>query len=92
MYLNYLEQAKSHFTLLITCISSEEIVENKFDLLRELLKNCFHFGFMKLSSKKSTLEEIDSLRKEISLVTLTIIQSKFQTIFKSLFRCNLINY
>ena len=89
MYLNSFDQAKIQITLLINCISREEIVENKFDLLRELVKNSFHFGFIKLSNKKTTLEEIDRLRKEINIVTLTFVQSRFQSIVNSLFRCNL---
>ena len=73
--------------ILINVISLEDNFENKFDLIRDFIKNMFHFGFLKLSSKKSILEEVDNLRKEISLNPILIIQSKFQSIFKTLFKC-----
>ena len=86
-FLNDLEQAKKFINMMINVIFLEEIIDNKFDLIREFLKNMFHFGFLKISSKKSTLEEIDNLKKELNLNSILIIQSKFQSIIKTLFKC-----
>ena len=87
MYLNNIEQAKNSFSLMYKLITNEENIEIKFDLLEEFIIKCFQNNFLKLSYKKSTLEEIDNLRKEINIVAIAIIQSKFQSIFKTAFKC-----
>lgn len=87
MYLNNIEQFKYTFNLLYKLISKEDNIEMKFDLLEEFINKCFQQNIIKLSNKKSTFEEIDSLRKEINIVSIAIIQSKFQRIFNSVFTC-----
>lgn len=64
-------------------IINEESIENKIFSLRELLKILFNLGVLKLNKKKSTIEELDNLKKDIGFTPIMMIQSKLSIIFNN---------
>jgi hypothetical protein len=75
-----------YFTRLEEIIINEENVDSKLVCIREVIKIMFKLGIMKLSKKKSTLEEIDSIRKDIGLSPLLMIQSKLTSLFNNILK------
>lgn len=84
MFINNNGQAKTYFTKLEEKIINEENVDNKISAIREVLKILFNFGVLKLNKKKSTLEEIDLLKKDLGFSPIMMIQSKLNILFNNI--------
>jgi hypothetical protein len=86
MFLDNTHRAKSDFLRIEDVLSSEESIENKIVGIREVFKILFNFGVFKLSKKKSTLEEINEIKKDVGLSPILMLQSKLTSIFNSIFK------
>ena len=64
-------------------IINDECIENKIFSLREIFKILFNLGVLKLNKKKSTIEELDNLKKDIGFTPIMMIQSKLSIIFNN---------
>ena len=84
MFLNNHNQAKNYFVMLEERLALEDNVENKMYGIKELFKFLFNSGVLKLKQKKSALEEIDSIKKDVGLSPILMIQSKLNTVFNNI--------
>jgi hypothetical protein len=89
MFINNNGQAKTYYNKLEEKIINEENVENKISSIREILKILFNFGILKLNRKKSTLEEIDTLKKDLGFSPIMMIQSRLNNLFNNIVKGNL---
>ena len=83
---NNLSQSTIYYNELDEMICKEEVYENKILLLRQIIKIFFNIGILKLSRKKTTLEEIDSIKKDLGISPILMIQSKLILIYNGLFK------
>ena len=86
MVINNFSQSKEDYHRIEEIISIEDNIDQKVILIKELLKCLFKIGVLKLNKKKSTIEEIDSIRKDVGLTPILMIQSKLTSVFNNLFK------
>jgi cell fate (sporulation/competence/biofilm development) regulator YmcA (YheA/YmcA/DUF963 family) len=86
LFQNKLSDSKNYFSRLEEMIMNEDNIENKIHLIRDVVKILFNIGVLKLKKKKSTLHEIDTIKKELALAPILMTQSKLTLLFNSLLK------
>jgi hypothetical protein len=86
MFINNNIQAKTYYNKLEEKLICEENAENKILAFKEILKIMFNLGILKLSRKKSALEEIDILKKDLNFSPIMMIQSRMNILFNNIIK------
>lgn len=86
MFLDNIAQGRRDFQHMEEVISNEDNIDGKLSAIREMFKILFNFGVLKLSKKKSTLGEINELRKEVGVAPILMLQSRLTSIFNSVYK------
>lgn len=86
MFINNNIQAKTYYNKLEEKLICEENAENKILAFKEILKIMFNLGILKLSRKKSALEEIDILKKDLGFSPIMMIQSRMNILFNNIIK------
>lgn len=79
------EESKSTFIKMLSVITDQMNMDIQILTIKELLKSMFNFGILKINKKKSTLEEIEAIKKDSLVIPFSMVLSKINNILKVYF-------